>query len=294
MLAMLTRIRNYVPPPLMNTYRQYIAANRYRTTQVFFIGYPRSGTTWIRFLLGRYIQLVSGEKELHLFGRYDLLGRCEKALVGPAMNFSHGGLHWLETTVDQITEERFITPYLGKGIVLIARYPLDVLVSNWAYDRNLSRISHLDLPDYLEDPIVGLERYIKFNNLWARTRKSFSDLTLFRYEDFQNDPIEGLSALLRSLKIPPQIEAIKSAVEFSSLTNMKDIQQNHGGYGIRGGKSAFFRVGTPENPEAQHVRKGKIGGYRDYLGVSSSKHYEGIVKNRLDPWFGYQHTPIDV
>jgi hypothetical protein len=290
-LNLLTNIRRVVPSPILKAYRKYVSDNRYRTTDVFFLGYPRSGTTWLRFMLGRYIQLLSGERTLRLYGHYDWLGRCEKSSVGPPMNFSHGGIHWFETSPQEITPEKFVAPFLNKQIVLIVRYPLDVLVSNWAYDKNISGKEIRNLSNYLDDPIVGLDRYFHYHNLWAATRKQFSDFLLCRYEDLAASPRFQMMQLVEFLSLSLDHNKINVAIDYASLQNMKRIQSNHGEEHVRNRKSAFFRVGNPDNPESHHVRRGKVGGYRDYLNRAEVNHYERLVKTNLDAWFGYQTAP---
>lgn len=268
-------------------YRTLIRYNRHRTTEVFLIGYPRSGTTWTRFLLGRYIQNLCNTSELKLFATYDVLGRCERACLGPSMNFSHGGLRWFEHSLEDLNYESFIAPYLAKKIVLLTRYPLDVVVSNWAYDHHISERYTKELSEYMREPLLGLARCIHFNNLYVTFRSNSEDFFLSKYENLTADTRESMKALISFLKLPMREEMLSEAVEYASFENMKHIQAEKGNKETSKYKSKFFQVGNPENPEAHHIRKGKVGGYHDYLTKEEVKKYEAIVANEMDPLFGY-------
>ena len=55
--------------------------NHHRTTELYFVGYPKTGNTWVRYMLGQYVQLTCELPELPLFDATDRLGRCESFCV---------------------------------------------------------------------------------------------------------------------------------------------------------------------------------------------------------------------
>ncbi|NOH10433.1 MAG: hypothetical protein HND51_02185 [Chloroflexi bacterium] len=262
---------------------------RHRTTDVYFVGFPRSGNTWLRFLVGRYMQLLCSSEDMLLFGRYDLFGRCEKACIGPAMNFNHGKLQWDNHHAEDLSYEEFVQPFMGKKIILLSRYPLDVMVSNWAYDVNIAKTYEGDLPAYLDDPIRGLGRLFRFHNLWASARDEFPGLMLSRYEDMRDNTALHFRKIVEFLELPLKLEIIGEAIEYASFSNMKNMQFNKSEENIKVDKAKLFRTGDPGNAEAHHVRRGKVGGYRDYLTDSVSTKLEASIENEMVDWFGYSH-----
>jgi hypothetical protein len=56
-------------------------------------------------------------------------------------------------------------------------------------------------------------------------------------------------------------------------------------------ESAFmtraFQPADPDDPETFKVRKGKVGGYVDYLGEAEIEFLGRKIREELDPEFGY-------
>jgi hypothetical protein len=46
--------------------------------------------------------------------------------------------------------------------------------------------------------------------------------------------------------------------------------------------------GEASNPESFKVRRGKVGGYRDYLSPEQAAALDQLVSGRLSPAFGYR------
>lgn len=273
-------------------YRALRSFNRIRTTQHFIIGYPRSGNTWTKFLLGRYLQLLFGLDEMPLFNHYDFWGRCDAVGNGYRINSSHGGLNWSSLKEDKVTYEGFIKRYEGKKVALLTRYPLDSLVSNWLYYKHLSHKYKDDIEMFLKDPLHSVKKWINYHNLWANTKTQFpDDIALLRYEDLRADTRTHFGRLLSFLEVPVEKKVLQSAIEFASLENMKGIQEEARSLRSKGTGRPTIRVGVTSDPESRHVRKGKVGGYRDYMEPSIAKEYESLIAADLDDWFGYATPP---
>ncbi|WP_374440496.1 hypothetical protein, partial [Stella sp.] len=45
-------------------------------------------------------------------------------------------------------------------------------------------------------------------------------------------------------------------------------------------------VADPANPESRKVRRGKVGGYRDYLPPEDVAWIDAYLARHLDPWYG--------
>lgn len=281
-----------IAAPILEPYRRLVRRNRYHTTDVFFVGFPRSGNTWTRFLVGKYLQLICDEKKIVLQGEYDFWGRCPKNCLGVGVNHNHGGLDWYSDGIADLRYENKIAPYLGKKIVFISRYPMDSMVSSWLFAQNIVNTYEEDLSSYLGDPVLGLERTIAFNNLWAQYRTEFADqILLWRYEDLKSDTFSMMKKLIDFLEWPVKAGFVQEAIKFASFDNMKRIQTSQDFSNIKTRRTRLFKVGNPENPEAHHVRKGKVGGYRDYLSDEQVEQYEERIGKELDSWFGYQEPP---
>lgn len=285
--------KSIIPDFLFIPYRKIRDFNKTRTTDIFIIGYPRSGNTWNRYMLGRYIQSFCGIDTLPLFNQYDFWGRCYRTCIKQTIIANHGQLNWESLREEEIQESRFVTPYKKKKIVLLTRYPLDSLVSNWVYYTHLSRKISMTLEAFLDHPLHSLTKWINYHNLWAHSRREFkSDLLLLRYEDLRRNTKVEFVKMLDFLQIETVEAVVDEAIQFASFDNMKKMQKMVQIPGISTPGERIIRVGDPADPESHHVRKGIVGGYRDYLSQSKAKFYERRIADELEDWFGYSIPPI--
>lgn len=284
-------LKRVLPDFAFMPYRRLRDWNKYRTTDIFVIGYPRTGNTWNKFLLGRYIQLLCRAEEPPLLNEYDILGRCKKTCLGLGFLYSYGGLDWTQLKENEILVEKYILPYVGRKIVLLTRYPLDSLVSNWIYYTRLSYKLSMDLPEFLENPLHSLTKSINYHNLWAQMRDRLEgQLLLLRYEDLRRDTAIYFRKMVEFLGLPVQEEDLLKAIEYADFSNMKKMQESGQIPGSSKNKAAI-RIGNPNDPESAHVRKGEVSGYRNYMDPDLANHYEERIAVELDSWYNYARPP---
>jgi sulfotransferase family protein len=266
--------------------------NLHRTTDLYFVGYPRTGNTWTRFVLGKYIESLCGLPYQPFFEATDSLGRCERACVGPAMQFTHRPLEWSSQTPDDLDYHNVIQPFTNKAVVLIVRNPLDTLVSSWfSMHRDIPKNERSKFAEFLEDPIRGLGKYVRFYSLWHRGSVDVKRFRLVRYEDLQRDSFSVFLDLLRFLEIPVDVEKLRSAIESGSFDNMRRIQLSGNVPAYRSSDLTILWVGDPTDNDTFHVRAGKVNGFLDYLSEKDASRYEQRVEPQLLDWLGYERGP---
>jgi hypothetical protein len=111
------------------------------------------------------------------------------------------------------------------------------------------------------------------------------DLLMLRYEDFWAATEQTLGQLAGFLEVGSSACDIKDAVAFASLENLRQREA-----------SGFFATSRLQprqagNAESFKVRKGKVGGYQDYLSPEQSASLEAFVRAQLAPCFGYRYPP---
>jgi hypothetical protein len=262
--------------------------NHHRTTEVYFVGYPKTGNTWLRYMLGRYVQLLCDLPDLPLFDATDRMGRCEIYSAGPAMQFTHRPLVWHDQAATNLDYEKVIRPFQKKRVVLLARHPLDALVSLWLQRKHRTRTPYEgDLLDFLENPVLGLEKFLRFYSLWFHNRERVCDFFLLRYEDLRASPERAFAGLLEYLNLPHREEHLVRAVADSDFESMKKIELAGGGPKYSSSGLDVFATGELNNPEALHVRRGKVGGYREYLQEQDIVRLMDSIDQNLPSFFGY-------
>jgi hypothetical protein len=250
-----------------------------------FVGYPKTGNTWTRFLVGRYIQLHCGTDEMPLFDSVDKRGRGEQCCIGPAIRFTHDPLTWETQRAADLTPANTVKPFRRHRVALLVRYPLDILVSSWHQAVRRDRSFDGDLESFIDDPVHGLDKLLRFYDLWrGRSVKRFC---VVRYEDLRADTVGGLTHLLGFLGIEPALEFVNRAVADSSFDAMRRMEEDGRGPRFASSGLDVFATGDPSDPNAFHMRRGKIGGYRDELGPRACARFEKVVAREMSELYGY-------
>jgi hypothetical protein len=107
------------------------------------------------------------------------------------------------------------------------------------------------------------------------------NVTLMRYEDLRSDPGEQFGRVLAAIR-EQQVsqEHLAAAVRFCEFSNMKKLEAA-GAF-----DSKILQPRDMDDPESFNVRRGRIGGYADYLSASDIE-YANKAMSALDRRFGY-------
>jgi len=251
------------------------------------VSYGKSGRTWMRVMLSRFYQIRHGISERHVMA-FDNLHRRVPSI--PIVFFTH------DNYLKDFTGNRDSkSDYQGKKIILLARHPADVAVSQFyqwkhrmrpqkmALNDYPERGARVDLFDFVMRPQSGLEKIIDFMNLWAAEAGQFEAFLLLRYEDLRKDPAAMLERALAFIGAPGTPDEVRAAVEFASMDRMRERERSPLSWlkGIR------MAPGDRGNPDTYKARRGKVAGYRDDFSEDQLAAIDGLVQERLSPFFGY-------
>jgi hypothetical protein len=127
---------------------------------------------------------------------------------------------------------------------------------------------------------------IKAMNEWMSEFSGRRDFWLLRYESLRTDPATKFRALLARLgEAAPETSIFQEALEFSQFENMQKMEAA-GAF-----DSKILRAGDVRDPESFKVRRGKIGGYQEYLSAED-RQYAAEAMAQLDPRFGYEASEV--
>ena len=123
---------------------------------------------------------------------------------------------------------------------------------------------------------------IRYFNIWARNRHIPTAFHLVRYEDLHEDAGRELRGLLDFLGIGDVPDpVIHDAVAMASFDNMRQMELNDS---LGSGR---LRPTDVNDPQSYKTRRGKVGGYVDYLDPEDIASLNNRVRHELDPFFGY-------
>ncbi len=245
------------------------------------VSFAKSGRTWLRAMISRLYQqryeLPSG-----LLLSHDNMHRLNPAV--PVCFFTHDG----DPMGSVAALRRNKAPYDGKKVLYLMRHPFDVAVSHYFQmkhrkaGRRAGMAEGMSMFDFIMRPGSGLEMIIEYTNLWHRYVAHRPDALLVRYEDLRADAIGTMSRVCAFLGGDFGDDEIGEAVEFCSFANLQR-REREGFY-----QNGALRPADPSDPNSFKVRRGKVGGYRDYFSDEELQAMKRLLDARLDPAIGYE------
>src|SRR5450432_123955 len=245
------------------------------------VSIPKSGRTWVRaFLCAYFCEKVDRPFTLHP-EQYDGV---------PCLIYSHD-LFEQRTKADRWDKLRgkYLIPRRERDrlpVILLARDPRDAFVSLYVQltrrtKETPNELKQQSVAQLLRDPAFGVKSMIEVMNHWLQEWSGRSNFLLLRYESLRRAPAENFRRLLDFLGAAPvNEEAFAQALEFSEFGNMRKLE------GAGAFESKILRAGDAREPESYKVRRGKVGGFADYLSPNDQGFAAAALK-KLDPRFGY-------
>jgi Sulfotransferase domain len=250
---------------------------------VIILSIPKSGRTWLRAFLCAYFCKRFGLEFTLRPGRYDLPGF-------PRVVFSHDlfehrtkGGRWDRVRGKYLVPRRELS---RAKIILLARDPRDCFVSFYLQLTRRDPNAPLELKqktvsEMLRDKKFGVHSIVNTMNDWIREFSRRDNFILVRYESLRTSPAERFRDLLAVLgESAPDSTIFQEALEFSCFENMQKLEAA----GVF--DSNILHPGDVRDPESFKVRRGKVGGYREYLSAEDQQ-FAVAAMTKLDRRFGY-------
>jgi hypothetical protein len=245
------------------------------------VSIPKSGRTWVRTFLCAYFCEKAGQPFTLEPERYPGL---------PRFIYTHDLFEQRTKSSrwDKVRGKYLIPPgqRRGRPIILLARDPRDAFVSlhiqlTRRTKETPNELKRMSAPELLRDPAFGIESMIEVMNAWLSEWSQRPGFHLRRYETLRADPASGFHELLRALgETAVDEKAFRHAFAFSDFGHMQKLE-SAGEF-----DSKILRAGDTADPESFKVRRGKIGGYADYLSAVDQA-FAAAALEKLDPRFGY-------
>jgi hypothetical protein len=258
--------------------RSFIAAMHiyvlFRTHDLFLVEFPKCGRTWLRLMIDEAVRRTQA---------------ASPAVAAPTIHSWHDDRpHW--KTPDAIVADKSI--YAGKKVLLLVRDPRDVVVSHYfQYTRRGGAEECNDdfagsLSAFLHHPRGSIDSILRFYNVWAAARDVPAALQRVRYEDLVSDGPATLTGVLDFIGLPSLgTAAIAETLAAFSFDRMRAMEAT-GAF-----ESPTMRPGDIDDPESYKVRRGRIGGFRDYLDRSEIEFLDRRIAAVLDDWYGEYKRP---
>lgn len=250
-----------------------------KNTAVLF-SYPKSGRTWLKFMLAKYLMLLRGDD-------HDLDFRYLNVVV-PNLSFLYSWKNIFPIGPTFLGSTHSTSQRVGQfhKLILLLRDPRDVLVS-FFFHQKAREIFSGDLKDFIFDSPYGLHAQIRYLNFWARRVNSGSRCHVMRYEDLKASVEEEMENAIRFLDVPFDSRIMKEAIAYGRFDHMKRIEDEKGNL-----DDSPDRIQTL-NDELRFVRKGRTKAYKDYLQADEIMRINRALSSELIQSFEYDFSGDD-
>src|SRR6059036_2585635 len=247
------------------------------------VSIPKSGRTWLRAFICAYF--------CKRFGLgFTLRPERYRDSRIPRLIFSHDLFeHRTKGDLWDRLRGKYLVPrreLRRAKIILLARDPRDCFVS--LYLQLTRRDPHApvelrrkSVSEMLRDRRFGVHAIVNTMNNWIEEFSGRDDFIVIRYEALRASPAEYFRDLLTVLgESAPDMTMFHEALEFSRFENMQKLEAA-GAF-----DSKILHPGDVRDPESFKVRRGKVGGYREYLSAEDQA-FAASELAKLDTRFGY-------
>lgn len=264
-------------------------ARRYRellrNADYVVVSHTKSGRTWLRGMLSHLYHQRFGIPE-SLIIKHDNFRRLHPACPVVFLSRDTRLPSYSRWSPDLVVPRE--TPCL-----FLVRDPRDVAVSFYFHvhkrataaelDRKGIRREDLALPlfAFCLAPHLGVPRVIEHQNRWLREMAERPNARMVRYEDLRADPPPRLRELAAWMGFDATDAEIEAAVRFGSFESMR-AREREGRF-----QGADLTPADVADGDSFKVRRGVIGGYRDYFDPEQARALDALVAEHLDPAFGY-------
>ena len=209
---------------------------------IFLVSYPRSGNTWMRFLLAMIIK-KSADVNFDNIEKYipDL--------------YRNGNDDLMKIDRPRIIKSHEICNPGYPRVIYLVRDVRDVLVSCYHYTLKMGNNYSFD--EYFNRHMMNDNHPQKFGT-WGMNVRSWLDsrnsIALIRYEDLLARPENSIKTLLDKLSVEYDDSVIKLATSSCSFTNMREKED----------KAQNINY-LDENRENKFIRQGRVGVWHEYF-----------------------------
>lgn len=249
------------------------------TADAFLASYPKSGRTWFRFILSHYFAQIAPPPAAQPDGAVDLF-----SMFGIVPNFDLDPARGIPAFRHQaqrpqlplilVTHHHYRRSlFLRRPVIFMVRDPRDVIVSAFFHaTRHKHRFSGT-VDAFIADKAQGLPALINYLNGWGEGLKGRASVVL-SYEELTRDTVGASARIIEFLGYAPADTALKKAVAAARFEAMRELE-------LQGGLPAHDY--DRDDAESLRMRRGKVGGFEDYLSNAQIERIQESCEKELVP-----------
>lgn len=236
--------------------------------------YPKSGRTWFRFILSSYLaEAFSLKARPDLFSMFGVMPNFDMDRQRGLPAFAHAR-HQPRPPLVPVSHLPYSRRrFRNHPVIFMVRDPRDVMVSSYFHATRQKHRFSGDMDEFLNDPRQGVASLARYLNNWAAGLQGRPHVVV-SYEDLSDDPHGQTARALSFLGVEPRPEMLDRAVEAARFQNMQKLE---------------LAQGLPDHDydrsdsESRRMRRGKVGGFADYLTPDQIRLVETVCDRELTP-----------
>ena len=248
---------------LWRNIKDFILSYKYPRGKYFLVSFPKTGRTWLIYMLSRIQQRL--KLNIILEETHDM----SEIII-------ENGFRQDPNILFRFTD---IFRYRRANVLFLVRDPRDVIVSHFHQitKRSKNPFVFSSISDFIKDDILGFKRIIYFYNLWFKSRNVPKEFHLIKYEDLLENGVSELERICRLIGIDCDKDIIEEIYSESSASKMRKKEINNELEG-------FNDFGKEINQ--LKVRSAQVGGYLEELNQDDINYCNTEMKG-LNDYFNY-------
>lgn len=243
-----------------------------RDSDIYLVSYPKSGNTWMRYLLTYAIWPELADIDLAEMAAYIPSFRLQNdknAMLNPDSPCNH----LPHRIIKEHARYDESSKYYVRRAIYIARDGRDAIVSYWHFCNQRDKTS-IPFSEFIELSARPEHSYGSWReHVLGWVNAPLEAKLILRYEDMLADTFSCLSRALKFAEIDVSDSVIERAVDRASFNSMKKLEMTKG-----------FNLKQLENVE--FVRQGKSGTWRDTFAPGDLERFKKFHGGNLNE-FGY-------
>ncbi|MEM6611692.1 MAG: sulfotransferase domain-containing protein [Cyanobacteria bacterium P01_C01_bin.72] len=190
---------------------------------LFLVSYPKSGNTWMRFLIGNL-----------MYPEVDITFTNINKIIPDIYLTSNRELRQIARPRIIKSHEYFDPRY--QKVIFVVRDPRDVTLSSYFHALKYGLITETtSLEEFCHKFLLGQYYFVGESNplgswsentgSWLGARKNDANFLLLRYEDFQTNIVEQLNKIAKFMSLQCSECDIARAIKCSSIDQMRKLEQ---------------------------------------------------------------------
>lgn len=252
---------------LVNYRHEQWVARPPRHDDLYVVSFPKSGATWINFLMANiHLRASKVDRTVTFFNVHDLVPDIHHTRDIRSNILPFPGYRVIKSHAEY-------NPYYQK-VIYVVRDPRDAMVSYFHFLRGLGAFEG-DFSTLVRSREYGINAWCRHVHGWVELSPARQSFTFVRYEDLKKETMATVTRMYALMGHQLDDTILRGAIEASSFDNMRALEQEYG----YGGRDVSRRL--------KFVRKGKAGGWKEEVAEADVEYIKQIAAKWMAR-FGYE------